>query len=85
LRPVIRLVLAVLVTVGALVMPSFESSMAILGGGFGVIMIIVLPVWAAGEALGWKRWYGAVIAASLVLAAAGTGAAIITARDTRDL
>lgn len=66
-------------------MPSFESSMAILGGGFGVVMMIVLPVWAGGKVLGWKWWYTVVIVISLIVAVAGTGAAIITSRDRSDL
>lgn len=66
-------------------MPSFESSMAILGVGFGVLMMIVLPVWAGGKVLGWKWWYTVVIGLSLCLAVAGTGAAIITSRDRTDL
>lgn len=66
-------------------MPSFESSMAILGGGFGVVMMVVLPVWAGGKVLDWRGWwYWAVIWVSLAVAAIGTGAAVITARDGTD-
>jgi vesicular inhibitory amino acid transporter len=81
LRPIIRLLLAVLAVVGALVMPSFESVMAILGGGFGVVMCIIMPVWAGGNVLGWRWWYYPVLVASGAMAVVGVVAAVLGARD----
>jgi vesicular inhibitory amino acid transporter len=71
LRPILRMLIAVLATVGALVMPSFESVMAILGGGFGLVMIVILPVWAGGNVLGWKWWYVPILVGSSVMAVIG--------------
>ena len=71
LRPILRMLIAVLATVGALVMPSFESVMAILGGGFGLVMVVILPVWAGGNVLGWKWYYYPVLVGSGVMAVVG--------------
>jgi vesicular inhibitory amino acid transporter len=65
------MLIAVLATVGALVMPSFESVMAILGGGFGLVMVVILPVWAGANVLGWKWWYYPVLGVSVVMAVLG--------------
>lgn len=57
-------------------MPSFESLMGLMGSGFAILSMIVLPVWAGAEVFGWK-WYekGAVVGA-VIVAVLGTIAAM---------
>lgn len=45
---------------GALVLPSFEQVMSIMGSGFAVVMAIIMPVWAGSAVFGW-RWYSVMI------------------------
>jgi vesicular inhibitory amino acid transporter len=45
--------------------------MAILGGGFGLVMVVILPVWAGANVLGWKWWYYPVLGVSVVMAVLG--------------
>lgn len=67
LRPCIRVTLACLSIVGALVMPSFEALMSLLGSGFACLTLIVIPVWAGAAVFGWK-WYDkvAIVLATLI-------------------
>jgi len=72
LRPLIRVVLAVLSILGGLLIPSFESLLSFLGGGLGIISVIIIPVWAGAEAFGWRNLEYVVIAVSAVFAVIGT-------------
>lgn len=56
LRPVIRIILASLAVLGAILLPSFESVMSLLGSGFAVVTVMIIPLWAGAELFGWT-WY----------------------------
>jgi len=71
-RPLIRVILAVLSILGGLVIPSFESLLSFLGGGLGIISVIIIPVWAGAEAFGWRKLEYVVIGVSAVFAVIGT-------------
>ncbi|BEI91363.1 uncharacterized protein CcaverHIS019_0401830 [Cutaneotrichosporon cavernicola] len=55
-RPAIRVVLGVLSVLLALVFPSFEALMALLGSGFASVTLVIVPVWAGASLFGW-HWY----------------------------
>jgi vesicular inhibitory amino acid transporter len=61
LRPTIRVLLAVAAVVGGIILPSFESVMALLGSGFALVTVIIIPIWAGAKLWGWT-WYASVIA-----------------------
>jgi hypothetical protein len=56
----------VLALLGTSVLPSFERIVAIHGGGFGMVLCFVLPIWAAIRRLGpakegqVRMWYVAL-------------------------
>lgn len=75
LRPTIRVVLGVLSVLLALVFPSFEALMALLGSGFASVTLIIVPVWAGAAVFGW-HWYDyAVITVAAVAGVLGSIAA----------
>lgn len=55
-RPVIRVILAVLAVAGGVLLPSFESVMSLLGSGFALVTVMIIPLWAGAELFGWT-WY----------------------------
>jgi vesicular inhibitory amino acid transporter len=55
-RPAIRVILGVMSVLLALLFPSFEALMALLGSGFASITLIIVPVWAGASLFGW-HWY----------------------------
>lgn len=59
LRPAIRVLLAILAVAGGIILPSFESVMALLGSGFALVTVVIIPIWAGAELWGWT-WYAAV-------------------------
>lgn len=72
LRPIIRVALAVAAVLGALVFPSFESLMSLLGSGFACITILIVPICAGAQVFGW-HWYDyTAIAASVFFGVWGT-------------
>jgi len=60
IRPLIRVFLAVGIVIGALIMPSFENVLSLLGSGFATVMAVLLPIWAGAKVFGWK-WYQILI------------------------
>lgn len=77
LRPVIRVALAIAAVLGALVFPSFEALMSLLGSGFACLTLIIIPVWAGAAVFGW-RWYDYVaIVISAIFGAWGTVASFM--------
>jgi vesicular inhibitory amino acid transporter len=40
-------------------LPSFESVMALLGSGFALVTVVIIPIWAGAEVFGWT-WYAMV-------------------------
>jgi len=59
LRPSIRVLLAILAVAGGIILPSFESVMALLGSGFALVTVVMVPIWAGAELWGWT-WYAAL-------------------------
>lgn len=77
LRPVIRVTLGVLSVLLALLFPSFEALMALLGSAFASITLIVVPVWAGSTLFGW-HWYDyGAIAVAVVAGTLGSIAAFL--------
>lgn len=76
-RPLIRVLLAVLAVVGALVMPSFEAVLSLLGSGFGIVSIVIIPIMAYANLNGWKWWYFVLCGVCGVAAVAGTWASFL--------
>lgn len=71
LRPIIRIILASLAVFGAILLPSFESVMSLLGSGFAVVTVMIIPLWAGAELFGWS-WYAALtVGVSGVVAVVG--------------
>jgi len=60
IRPVIRVILAIMPIIGALIIPSFERLMSFMGSALAIVTVIIIPVWAAAKIWGWT-WYGVVI------------------------
>ena len=52
LRSLVRIGIILLALLGAVLLPSFERVVAIHGGGFGMVLVFVLPIWAAIRLLG---------------------------------
>jgi vesicular inhibitory amino acid transporter len=77
LRHLIRVVFAVLAIIGALVMPSFEAVLSLLGSGFGIVSIVIIPICAYGQIFGWRWYHFAICAVSGVFGVAGTWAAFM--------
>lgn len=71
-RPCVRLGLAFVFVVGALIVPSFETVMSLLGSAFAVATMIVIPIWAGATIFGW-RWYDwAILIPSVIVGTLGT-------------
>lgn len=75
LRPVIRVALGVASVLLALVFPSFESLMALLGSGFASITLLIVPIWAGAAVFGWNWYDYAGIAVAVVAGVLGSVAA----------
>lgn len=70
-RPMIRVLLAILAVAGGVLLPSFEAVMSLLGSGFALVTVMIIPLWAGAELFGWT-WYTAVtMAVSGVVAVIG--------------
>jgi vesicular inhibitory amino acid transporter len=72
IRPCIRVGLACLSIAGALVMPSFEALMSLLGSGFACLTLIVIPVWAGAAVFGWRWWDVVAVVLATVIGIIGT-------------
>ncbi|WOO84347.1 Vacuolar amino acid transporter 1 [Vanrija pseudolonga] len=71
-RPCVRLGLAFVFVIGALIVPSFETVMSLLGSAFAVATMIVIPIWAGATIFGW-RWYDwAILIPSVIVGTLGT-------------
>ncbi|WVW82950.1 hypothetical protein I302_104965 [Kwoniella bestiolae CBS 10118] len=55
LRPAVSVILIILFILGALVLPSFETIMSIMGGGLSVVNCILIPIAAGSNLFGWKK------------------------------
>lgn len=55
-RPLIRVILAIMAVAGGVLLPSFESVMSLLGSGFALVTVMIIPLWAGAELFGWT-WY----------------------------
>lgn len=78
-RSVIRVLVAVLTIVAGLALPSFESILSLLGSGFGLVTVVIIPICAYGQVFGWRWWHVAVCVASGFLAVAGTIGSFVAA------
>ncbi|WWD10011.1 hypothetical protein V865_008144 [Kwoniella europaea PYCC6329] len=54
-RPGISILLIIFFILGALVLPSFETIMSIMGGGLSVINCILIPLAAGSSLFGWTK------------------------------
>ncbi|WVO13964.1 hypothetical protein L204_101589 [Cryptococcus depauperatus] len=81
LRALIVIVLLGLFVVGALIIPSFETLMSIMGGGMSVITCIIIPITAGAGVWGW-RWYSAFACGlSAVMCIIGVVCALLNDRN----
>lgn len=78
LRPVIRVSLAVASVLAALVFPSFEDLMSLLGSGLASITIIIIPVCARAAIWGWKWYDVAIVVVSGIAGILGTVATFLS-------
>lgn len=77
LRPVIRVSLAVLSVLAALVFPSFENLMSLLGAGLASITVIIIPVAARAAIWGWTTVDIVIVVAAAFMGVFGTVATIL--------
>ena len=79
IRPVIRVILAVLGVTGALIMPSFESLLSFSGSMFAIVMTVLIPIWAGASVFGWKKYEFIICVVSGIVAVVGTVCAFMPA------
>ncbi|KAL7424020.1 hypothetical protein Q5752_001605 [Cryptotrichosporon argae] len=78
-RPIVRVLLACVAVAGAILLPSFESVLGLVGSGLMVLNLIIMPVWAGASVFGW-RWYDVTACvACTIIAVVGTVAALWSA------
>lgn len=77
-RPIIRVILAVLAVLGALIMPSFESILSLLGSCFAVAMTLIIPVCAGANVFGWKKLDYFLVGFGITMAVVGTGCVLLS-------
>lgn len=76
-RQVVLIMLAIASVLAALLFPSFEFVLALLGSGFAFVTCAVIPYWAGMKVLGWN-WYDTLgLVFSALIALVGTIAACI--------
>lgn len=71
-RPVVRVLIACLAILAGLALPSFERILSLLGSGFGLITVVIIPICAYGQVFGWRWWHVVICVLSGLLAVAGT-------------
>ncbi|WVQ78385.1 hypothetical protein IAT38_000471 [Cryptococcus sp. DSM 104549] len=81
LRALTTIVLLGLFVVGALLFPSFETVMSIMGGGMSVVTCILVPIAAGAGVWGW-RWYSRLLfGLSAVVCVVGVVCALLNNGD----
>ena len=70
-RTLIRFVLPAIPVIAAIVLPSFESLLSLLGSGFAVVISILLPIAAKATVFGWKKHEIGIFLLSAVLGTIG--------------
>ena len=78
LRQLIVIALVILTILGAFVLPSFETVLSLIGNALGMILLILVPIFAYTAVFGWQWNHAVIVVITVFMAVVGTSCSFIS-------